>query len=65
MGPWSTEAMNFVNTFSEHLISETDEPRSKMFLMQNIGLAIQRGNAASVMGTFPSGANFDEIFYLI
>lgn len=65
MGPWSQEAMNFANKLGDRLISETDEPRSKQFLMQNIGLAIQRGNAASVLGTFPSGAKFDEIFYLI
>ncbi len=31
--------------------------------MQNIVIAIRRGNAASVMGTFPSGANnFNYLF---
>ncbi len=64
MGPWS-EAINFVNKLSERMKSETEEPRSKLFLMQNIGIAIQRCSAASVMGTFPSGANLDEVFYLI
>lgn len=64
MGTWSVEAKNF-NKLGDRLVSETNDPRSKQFLMQNIGLAIQRGNAASVMGTFPSGANFDNIFYLI
>ncbi len=65
MGPWSVEAMNFVNKLGDRMKTETEEPRSKLFLMQNIGIAIQRGNAASVMGTFPSGANLDEVFYLI
>lgn len=65
MGPWSEEATNFANKLGDLLIRETGEARAKLFFMQNISIAIQRGNAASVMGTFPSGANLDEIFYLI
>lgn len=65
MGPWSDEAIRFANKLGDLLISETGEARAKLFFMQNISIAIQRGNAASVMGTFPSGGNLDEIFYLI
>lgn len=64
LSPWSSEAMNFVNKLSDRLVSKTNEPKAQC-CMKNIGLAIQRGNAASVIGTFPSGVPLEEIFYLI
>lgn len=42
----------------------TGEPKAKSYFMQNIGLALQKGNAASAMGTFPSGVPPEEAFYL-
>jgi hypothetical protein len=37
---------------------------SKKFLFERISLAIQRGNAASIRGTFPDSALLSEIFAL-
>lgn len=65
MGPWSEEAINFANKLGERLINETGEQRAKLFFMQNISIALQRGNAASVMGTFPSDEGLNEIFFII
>lgn len=65
MGSWSEETINFVNKLGEHLINETGERRAKLFFMQNISISLQRGNAASVMGTFPFDEGLNEIFYLI
>jgi len=38
---------------------------STQFLFQRLSIAIQRGNAASVVGTGSSDGCFDDVFYLI
>ena len=43
---------------------ESGEPRSAEFLMQAIGMAVQRGNAASVLGTVCKGQHLEELYYL-
>lgn len=65
MGPWSHEAIGFFNVLSKMLILKTNEPRAKSFLMQRLSMAIQRGNAAAVMGTFRENEKMDEVFYLL
>jgi hypothetical protein len=40
------------------------DSKSKKFLFERIFLAIQRGNAASIRGTFPDSALLSEIFVL-
>ena len=40
----------------------TGEKRSTFFLSQSISVAIQRGNAACIIGTAPSSEGLDEIF---
>ena len=42
----------------------TGEPRSYQFLMQRLSVAVQRGNAACVIGTVPSPLGLDSFFYL-
>jgi hypothetical protein len=37
----------------------------KTYLKQRISIAIQRGNAASVIGTVPLSSTFKELFYLL
>jgi hypothetical protein len=46
------------------LIAESGDSKSKKFLFERISLAIQRGNAASIRGTFPDSAILSEIFVL-
>ena len=65
MGSWSGDAIHFFNTLSRKITLKSNEPRSKSFLKQRISMAIQRGNAAAVMGTFRSCDKMDEIFYLL
>ncbi|KAL0820722.1 hypothetical protein ABMA28_006551 [Loxostege sticticalis] len=54
-GSWGSEAKSFVAEVGRRLRVRTNDPRSGSFLVQKLALAIQRGNAASVMGTFPPG----------
>lgn len=65
MGPWCADALHFFDILSRKIALKTNEPRSKSFLKQRISMAIQRGNAASVMGTFRDCDKMNEIFYLL
>jgi hypothetical protein len=55
--------MSIVNLFviGNRLIAESGDSK---FLFERISLAIQRGNAASIRGTFPDSAILSEIFVL-
>jgi hypothetical protein len=64
LGPWSKEAIDFVNVIGNRLIVESGDSKSKKFLFERISLAIQRGNDASIRGTFPNSALLSEIFVL-
>jgi hypothetical protein len=58
LGPWCKEAIG------NRLIAESGDSKSKKFLFDRISFAIQRGNAASIRGTFPDSALLSEIFVL-
>lgn len=64
LGPWCKETKSFVDTVGKMLIEETGEIRAKQFLYNRLSLAIQQGNAASILGTQPTNNNLDEIFQL-
>jgi hypothetical protein len=57
-------AMDFINVIGNRLIAESGDSKSKKFLFERISLVIQRGNAASIRGTFPDSAILLEIFVL-
>ena len=66
LGPWCVEAIQFIDILGKLIQENTAESKAKIFLKQRISIAIQRTNAARVMGTF--GENYkglDEIFYII
>ena len=42
---------------------ESGEPRSTVFLIQAIGMAVQRGNAASVLGTVCNGRRYIALLF--
>jgi hypothetical protein len=64
LGPWCKEAIDYINVTRNRLIGESDDSKSRKFLFERISLAIQRGNAASIRGTFPDSAFLSEIFVL-
>jgi hypothetical protein len=64
LGPWCKETIDFINVIGDRLIAESPDSKSKKFLFERISLAIQRGNAASIRGTFPDSALLSEIFAL-
>ena len=55
LGTWGESATALCKELGARLASHSGDPRSLMFLKQRLSLAIQRGNAASVAGTFTRG----------
>ena len=64
MGPWSFHGLKFIQEVGKRIAAESGEPRSTTFLIQSIGIAIQRINAASVAGTVPKSKLLDDVYYL-
>ncbi|KAL3613036.1 hypothetical protein CASFOL_043125 [Castilleja foliolosa] len=55
LGPWGAEAKKFVKEIGCRLRESGGDPRSGSFLAQRLSLAVQRGNAASILGSFAPG----------
>jgi hypothetical protein len=64
LGPWCKETIDFINVIGNRLIAESGDSKSKKFLFERISLAIQRGNVASIRGTFPDSALLLEMLAL-
>ena len=64
MGSFGKEALRLVRELGSRLHASSGEPRSTSYLFQRLSLAIQRGNAASVLGTVPPTAKLYEIYNL-
>ncbi|XP_055348359.1 uncharacterized protein LOC129595388 [Paramacrobiotus metropolitanus] len=65
LGPLGPDASHLVTEVGKMIQQETGEVRATEFLRQRISIDVQRGNAASVMGTAPASANLDEMFCVI
>lgn len=66
LGPWGPNARRLYKEISTRLIEASGDQRAGHYFAQRISIAIQRGNAASLLGTLPrdSGADLGQIFYL-
>ena len=60
MGTWGATGLAFVNEIGRRISLVTGDTRSTAFLKQRLALAVQRGNAASVLGTLSSAPAADE-----
>ena len=54
---YNNKAASFFGHLGRRIRAETGEPRSLQFLLQGISVAVQRGNAAAVLGTAPATDN--------
>ena len=55
LGVWGPSALSICAEIGGRIASLTGDIRSFAFLKQRLGLAVQRGNAAAVVGTHPQG----------
>ena len=51
---WGAQGFDLIRVIGRRIVEMTHEPRSTLFLRQRLSVAIQRGNAICVMGTFRS-----------
>ena len=51
-GVFGTEALEFIKELSHRLHQTTGEAKSGLYLLQRMSVAVQRGNAAAVLGSF-------------
>lgn len=63
-GPWSSDSLKLIKTIGTKLNKLSGDNRSNSYLVQRISVAIQRGNAACIMNTFPKSNSLEEIFYI-
>ena len=63
-GSWGSEGASLVKSIGKRIQDLTGEKRATFFLFQSISMAVQRGNAVSILGTVKSGEKLDEVFYL-
>ena len=64
-GPFGEDAKGLINDIGRRIFGTTADKRSKSFLIQEISLAIQRGNAAAILGTFPSSSSLNNVLTFI
>ena len=57
LGTWGPSALALCADIGGRLATESGDPRSHVFLSQRLSLAVQRGNAAAVIGTLPASDN--------
>lgn len=62
--PFGEEGLKLFRRIGDLMKNLTGEKRSTSFLIQSISDAVQRGNAASILGTVPSDTSLEEIYYL-
>ncbi|CAH2242815.1 jg11748 [Pararge aegeria aegeria] len=63
--PWGPGARALFKELSKRVIESTGDPRAGSYLGQRISLAIQRGNAASILGTVPCCVVFEDVLDFI
>jgi hypothetical protein len=54
LGAWNTEGRLFISDLGRRISVVSGDVRESIFLFQRMSVAVQRGNAASVLGSLPS-----------
>ena len=62
LGSWGPSARSLYKEIAKRLVDASRDQRAGFFLAQRIGIAIQRGNAASLLGTLPVDIDGEEFF---
>jgi hypothetical protein len=63
-GIWGPEATTFLKSIGQRISEVTNEKRATSYLLQRLSVVLQRGNAASILGSLPPGKDLHELFLL-
>lgn len=63
-GPWSSDMQEFMGRMNVRLIQSCGDRRAGSYFKQRISLAVQRGNALSVLGSMPQGQGITDLLGL-
>ena len=64
-GALGQDATDFLHELGGRIVAATGDPLSSEYLFQRLSVAIQRGNAACVLGTCTDSCSEDFFFCLI
>ena len=53
-GNWCSEAIDFLYELGDRISAVTGDRRKSTFLFQRLSVALQKGNAACIIGTMPT-----------
>ena len=60
LGAWGKNGLSLIQEIGKRLTRVTDDPRETTFLKQRISLAIQSGNAATILGLISTRQSSDN-----
>ena len=63
LGAWGQEGDLLIRAIGKRISEATGETRATNFLRQRLSLAVQRGNAASILSCLPKSSDFNEIYF--
>ena len=65
LGVWGKTGLNCMKEVGKTLIEQSGDKRASSFIFQSISIAVQRGNALSILGTMEADEEtLDKIFLL-
>ena len=64
-GAWGQEGLKFVKEIGKKITQKTNDKEATNHIIQALSMAVQRGNAASIMGTLGPQRKLDDYFDII
>ena len=64
LGSFGPHALDFIKDIGHRIAESTGEKKSTSYLMQTIGMAIQRGNSSCILETVLDSKKLDGVYYL-
>ena len=64
MGAWGQSSLKFIEEIGSRITLVTGDKRETSHLLQQLGIAVQKGNAISLRGCFSSEKAFHDLFNL-
>ena len=65
LGAWGSKGRKLIKEIGRKVCEVTGEKRSTFYLFQSISVAVQRGNAACIIGSAPKSEGMEEVFEFV